>query len=279
MEILKKYFSLNLGCVIISAVIALFLTIPAFATTTSTASAPYTSGSDTVSTSTSVEDYYHFYDLSLEIDVTYTWEEDLEWVFLKHGQSGFWAKGANGEDALNYINLIQPTKSYQSIDDIDDWEWLSNVYNNFYNRAPLCKTIKIENNGGNRVGLRFEEETKILPETVISGEPVETAFINPPYLQYRFMKTYTRTTTTNVTNSLSADASLDYYQDLVIWTETTLNNNDVPHNEVIIGIHPSSFFNPLEYAQWIPENKKDESGNLGELFSAKLKLIFKKVAR
>ncbi len=238
-----------------------------------------------LSAEVTVDTSFGYLDFSPEIDITYSWDEDLEWIYVKKGQYGFWTKGKDEESALENAKKISSLPIAEaSLDELSDdtWKVMSDTLADFAGAEGICKVIHFHNNSYDHgVYVSLQEQAIVLPSTEVHSKTIEGTTITPDtgtsnrYLQYRSMMPYAAMT--SKTTVLPINTSHMLTSSLSIGTSTALipEWGDMKGNEAYIGINPNPVFKPSTYKPWIAENRADNRENAA--ISAQLKLIFTKI--
>ena len=243
----------------------------------------YNSNVATPSTEVLIDTEFHYLDYTPEIDITYSWDENLEWTYIKNGNEGAWVKGGSLkeiEDNINFATFGHVTEStlLDMITKEENWESIIVWLGSFDSNVRVCHLIKFENNASSPVEVSLEEQATTLatkvsssitkPEAVIGGTTASK------YLDYRFMKPDTTdlpSTVTPVTvTSISATFTVGTVAD-----DTSISYGNSNYNKAIVAISPKTTFKPTDYAPWIAENGEFNK-TAGAPVEARLKLIFTK---
>ncbi len=288
----NKKITKILGGITASALIASMMVAPAFAadptyrssTGQYTETVAYDSSVTTASTEVLIDTKFHYLDYTPEIDITYMWQEDLEWTYIRNGQSGIWMKSNNEQTMLtimkNTYNVTADTLASLVADD-DKWNVVKDGFASFAGQEPNCHVMAFVNNADNQVEVSFQEQKKALSSTASGTITKEAATIGGSatnaidrYLDYRAFKPISNA------NSESTTILEAYGDQTNVYTigvgETPVTSLGMNANVRYVGITPKTTFKPTDYAPWIASNKEFNNA-AGQPVEAQLKLIFTKV--
>ena len=281
MNCLLKKCSAVLGSIALSALLASTVLSSAFAADPTYRDAPgeytetvkYDPKVTTASTEVSIDTSFHYLDYSPEIDITYKWSEDLEWIYIKNGKYGFWLKGYDKESAWDFVKKAQLIQGIDSFDDWTDrdWERAESLYGDILTYHN-CVTIEFENHASTPVDVGLEPDSVSWSSTTIDNKPYPAESAPSDYLLFRAMKPNPGEDT--------VDFVPKYYDETFtttrLNTDTIKDYDEVQGNQALVGINPHYDYRPPNYQQWIPENRK--LGSIaGRVIEAQLKLTFTKV--
>ena len=278
-----KRFLTVLGAIAASSLVASIMIAPAFADDptsstkhitgsaphTETEVVPYDASVATASTEVLVDTDFNYLDYSPEIDVTYTWEETLEWVYVKSGKFGFWFKGANLDDALANLKDIAGERNIEAdkFEDVDDetLSWAQEHFKRFGNTQRTCRLITFVNNAIKKVKLGLEAPSQTLAATTIEGRSYPSASIASGYLNFRTMIPYSQSANTTVLDPAQGSVT-----EVSIGTDVSSMSMGLPGNKRIVGINPKADFQPANYKPWVAENRG------GNVIQGQIKIILTK---
>jgi len=175
----NKKITKILGGITASALIASMMVAPAFAadptyrssTGQYTETVAYDSSVTTASTEVLIDTKFHYLDYTPEIDITYKWNEDLEWTYVKNGQYGFWLKANDEASALQNMKQISPSDSsfstLNAFTEMNESQWIS-ARNYVAGRGYNARLIEFENNAADSVYVSFQEQAINIPSTVVT---------------------------------------------------------------------------------------------------------------
>ncbi len=293
MEIIMKTVAKKLSCIggalAASALIASMMIAPAFAadptyrssTGQYTETVAYDSSVETASTEVLIDTKFHYLDYSPEIDVTYSWDEDLEWTYVKNGKYGFWTKGNDEASSWSFTQLIYGSRN-MNVSEATGYtdskmseqiwsaiaQYLEPTTANGYGEKAVV--IKLANNAADELYASFEEQGFAYPEATINGKTYSSAeYSEKGYLDYlAFYPADTNSTTTRYSQSYASTLS----SSVVVGT----NTSEIPYanglkgNEYYVGVLPRADFTPRD--AWAADARKDPTTTI----NAKLKIIFTK---
>ncbi len=287
-----KKISAAVGGVLSSALLASMMVAPAFADDptyrenpgTYTETVEFSEGATEFKTEALVDTIFHYLDYSPVIDVTYSWNEKLEWTYIGKGQTGVWVKTGSVEQMLDSIKRLAGVEGNtleEVVLDSEKWANIVSALGHFDGQEPNCRIMHFRNNANEEVNVSFQEQRKTLSETRSENVVRDTATIGGPiegvtqrYLDYRLMRPIPGANSTSTT-TLRKYGDMDHNWTIGVGTSvvTTLGT---PNNELRVGITPRPDFRPSDYAPWIPENKRFNN-DFGHPVPTSLKLIFTKV--
>ncbi len=267
---------------IVATILAVSMTVtPAFADTstktitktgTYTEVVPYDSDGGTASTEVLIKDQFNYLDYSPEINVTYSWEEDLEWTYIKNAEHAFWTKGKDDVASWNFaVEQFGQTwghgaSGYSGSEILDtEWSEMNRVFNDDTLNDALGVVISFENKADEEVYLSLEEQTLRISGTNIYGKSYgPTTYFSGEYMQYREMIPTLNTSKTKYQSKTSLSTSV------LIGTDTASNteSNGQKGNQCYVAILPQTTFIPQN--AWVAENRG------GTPVQISVKLIFTK---
>ncbi len=219
------------------------------------------------------------------IDITYSWEEGLEWVYLKKNQYGFWMKGKDGESAFENIKKISSLSiAEESLDDLSEasWESLSNMFASFEGAEGICNIFFFQNNSqDHKVYVSLQEQPIELSSTeagstTISGTTITSGTGSTDrYLQYRSMMPYSLMTSKTTVAAVNSSSSLISSLRIDTSTAPIPEMGNMQGNQAYIGVNPNPVFKPSDYRAWVAEDRADDKD--AAVIKTQLKLIFTKV--
>ena len=306
MKPLKNRFSIIFSALVAATLATTMIAAPAFATE-SRAVVEYDRFKWTEEephTSTTLDSDFKFLNYSVDIDVTYSWEEDFEWVYVKKGKDGAWLKGNSPESAFDFFKNISNygTQKAKSLAELEDNAWADyangikggtdlkakNRYRTFF----LCYNIYLKNHAEKELYVSFEEQGINVDSTEFDGVSYSsTSYAEKGYLDYRTMVPWSRNVYEDNFDSgglwwTSQYADMNRYKTNTSYTSlitesivvgnnskyATTSSRKMPNNEYVVGISPKSDFTPKKGSAWIAENIAEEAG----IINAQIKLIFTK---
>ena len=262
----------RIGCVFAaSAFIASMVVVPAFAAdpvyrktagTAYTETVAYDSEASEAKTEVLIDTEFSYLDFSLEVDVTYAWDEDLVWTYVRNGQNGFWTKADSEESSWDYVKLvmgedwIKSATGYEDTRlDLTSWEEMNSKMSPSITQNvddALCNVMLIENKAINNVKVYFGAAPLTISATTDRGK----AYSTTSYSNYFSFKGFYPADATETTTRYTFDSEAEVYNGrTVIGTDSAVieSKNGIQANQVYVGVYPKATFVPSE--GWIANNR------------------------